>query len=47
MNKDMLNLLEETQNALKDNIDRESNIYLERHILERKLDGNLPFYSRN
>lgn len=39
MNKDYLNVLQETQKALKDSLDRESNQYLEKEILERKLDG--------
>ncbi len=39
MNKDLYNVLEATQNSLNGKLDAESQRYIDKHILERKLDG--------
>lgn len=39
MNKGLFNALEATQKYLEGNLDSESKRYLERHIIEKKLDG--------
>ena len=41
MNKKMFDLFEETRKNLDGKLDAESQRYLDRSILERKLDGNL------
>lgn len=39
MNKEFLDVLEETRKAIKDKLDAESKQFLDKHILERRLDG--------
>ena len=41
MNKDLFDIMEITRNALNGKLDNESQRYLDRSILERRLDGNL------
>jgi hypothetical protein len=40
MNKDLYNVLEATQLSLNGKLDADSQKYIEREILERKLDGS-------
>lgn len=40
MNKDLFNLLEQTKIELDGQLDDESKKYLDKHIIERKLDGS-------
>jgi hypothetical protein len=41
MNKNLYDVLEATQNSLTGKLDPESQRYIDRLILERKLDGKL------
>ena len=45
MNKELFDVLELTKKQLDGTLDSESQRYLDRSILERKLDGNSIFFS--
>jgi len=44
MNKDLFDVMEITRNALNGKLDNESQRYLDRSILERRLDGNCYYF---
>lgn len=44
MNKDLFDVMEITRNALNGKLDNESKRYLDRSILERRLDGKLNLF---
>ncbi len=45
MNKDLFDIMEITKNALNGKLDNESQRYLDRSILERRLDGMLNIFN--
>jgi hypothetical protein len=45
MNKELYEVLVETSALVNDKLDEESKRYLDRQILERKLDGLFSFFS--
>ena len=44
MNKELYDVLEETQRNLTGKVDTESQRYIDKLILERKLDGEFCFF---
>ena len=43
MNKELFDVIEQTRHNLNGKIDRESQRYLDKTILERRLDGEIDF----
>ena len=46
MNKELFDVIEQTRNNLNGKVDREAQRYLDKTILERRLDGEFTFYNK-